>query len=257
MDSPASFVLKADFDADAEARGSLSLLLPAFSPAGLVKCPDCPVARRQVLTELLPDAPTPCGLRRLSVDARAPIPFWLLANEAFALVRRGVIIRQRADVHGGVVSVDIAGPGAYLPLGSHAASSGSVPAGYAATDVLLCVYAETASNRQLACLATPTLLELQRLQLEALERVERIADARSRSTVARRVAALLCVLADTLSPPRSRCVIPALYLRDLAGLLDTRHESLCRELRKLEQQRLIERSPEHIRLVDREALEQF
>ena len=210
-----------------------------------------------MLGELLPNAPTPCGLRRLTVEARAPIPFWLLARESFALVRRGVVVRQRADVHGGVVSVDIAGPGAYLPLGSHVASSGSVAAGYAATDVLLCVYAEAASPRQLECLATPTLLELRRLQMEALERMERIADARSRSTVARRVGALLCVLADTLSPPRARGMLPALYLRDLAGLIDARHESLCRELRKLEQQRLIARDAEQIRLLDREPLEQL
>ena len=90
-------------DFESGARAALPLLQPQFAPAGLVTCPDCPVARRQMLTEMLPEAPTPCGLRRLSVEARAPFPFWLLANESFALVRRGVVIRQRADVHGEVV----------------------------------------------------------------------------------------------------------------------------------------------------------
>ena len=196
-------------------------------------------------------------MRRLCVEARAPIPFWLHANETFALVRRGVMIRQGADVHGVVTSVDIAGPGAYVPLGNPALSSGSIAGGYAATDVIVCVYTEAASKRPLASLATSSLLELMRLQLEVVERMERIADARSRSNVARRVSALVCVLADTLSPPRLRNVLPALYLRDLAALIDMRHESLCRELRKLEQLRLIERDAEQIRLLDREALDRL
>jgi CRP-like cAMP-binding protein len=174
---------------------------------------------------------------------------------AFALVRRGVIIRQRTDVRGRAVSVDAAGPGAFLPLGELGSARGSVATGYAASDVLLCVYPDLNEEPRHECLSRPTTLELFKLQTEALQRVDRIADARSRTSVERRVGALLCALADTLSPP-ARETIPALPQRDLAALIETRHESVCRVLRKFERQGWIARTPEHIAIVNRAALEE-
>ena len=220
-----------------------------------LKCPDCPAASRGVFEDLLPGDGDPCGMQRVTLEARAAFPPNLFEGQAFALVRRGIVVRQRADPQQRVVSIDVAGPGAYLPLGSLAGSPGSIATGYAASDALLCLYAQSEPDRSLDCLSQPTALELVRLQQEAVARLERLADARSRSTVQRRVAALLCALADTLSPQHPHDTVPALSLRDLAGLIQVRHESLCRELGKLVKRGLIRRSLESITLIDRSGLE--
>jgi hypothetical protein len=124
-------------------------------------------------------------MQRVSLEARAIIPARLFDGQAFALVRRGIVVRQRVDARQRVVSIDVAGTGAYLPLGDLASTRGSAATGYAASDVLLCLYAQPEPG---ACLARPTTLDLLRLQQEAVARLERLADARSRSSVQRRVA---------------------------------------------------------------------
>jgi CRP-like cAMP-binding protein len=103
--------------------------------------------------------------------------------------------------------------------------------------------------------ATPS-AQIVALYASALDRLERIAHARSRSTALARVAALLCALADTLSPPRRLAYVPAaLQQRDLAALLGMRHESVCRAVGTLARHGAVSRTGDGIALIDRAHLE--
>jgi DNA-binding IclR family transcriptional regulator len=94
------------------------------------------------------------------------------------------------------------------------------------------------------------------LYTQTLDRLERIAQARSRPSALARVAALLTALADTLSPPRRLpCIPAALQQRDLAALLAMRHESVCRAIQDLAREGLVRRDHEGLHLRDRERLE--
>jgi hypothetical protein len=128
-------------------------------------------------------------------------------------------------------------------------------AGYAAADALLCLCPRRPLRTAIDA-GAPTSAQVVALYSAALDRVERIARARSRPTALARVAALLCALADTLSPPRRLACLPAaLQQRDLAALLAMRHESVCRAIQTLIRRGGLDRTAEGLRLLDRAQLE--
>jgi CRP-like cAMP-binding protein len=169
-------------------------------------------------------------------------------------VRRGIVVRQRIDADGSAIAVDAVGPGGAIPLaeGGDATSSG-----YAVDDSLLCLCPRR-RLRDAVDAGAPTSAQVLALHASALDRVERIAQARGRPKAIASVAALLCALADTLSPPRRLACLPAsLQQRDLGALLSMRHESVCRAMQALAGRGAITRTGDGIRLLDRARLEQF
>jgi CRP-like cAMP-binding protein len=215
-------------------------------------CPDCPATRLSVFAPLvLEDG---CRFKCLAVPARNTMPGFWASDYRMALVRRGVFIRQRVDREGRTTSVDAAGPGCMFPLGGATETTTSMATGYAATDVLVCLCPPDALGRSLDRREVSD--DLIHLQEAALERVERFAEARGRSSAEARIAAVLITLADTLSPPRTRDRIPAdLQQRDIARLAGLRHETVCRLLGDLERRGAVRRCREGLRLEDRPALE--
>ena len=215
-------------------------------------CPDCPAKRAGVLGTLVDAKNGRCALRCVFVPARHPLPPRWFGTYGLALVRRGVVVRQRVDVSGTATAIDALGPGGATPLSE--ASEGS-SGGYAADEALVCLVPRPAL-RQVVDAGAPTAGQVISLHLSALERVERIAEARARPTAAARVAALMCALADHLAPPRRLDLIPSsLQQRDLAALLAMRHESVCRALSVFERKRWLSRGAEGIRLLDRAQLD--
>lgn len=214
-------------------------------------CPDCPAARNGVLGPLLGGAGERCALRCLFVGDRQPLPPRWFAAYGLALVRRGIVVRHRVDADGVAVAIDAVGPGGAIPLSEGDAGCG----GYAVGDVLLCLCPRRVL-REAVDAGAPTSAHVVALHAAALDRVERIAQARGRARAVARVAALLCVLADTMSPPRRPMLIPAaLQQRDLAALLAMRHESVCRAMRVLARRGALLRTDDGIRLLDRAGLE--
>lgn len=228
--------------------------LPLVSDAPYpTACPDCPAARQEVFANLVGTTRGACVFQCLSIEARAPIPDRWFGQYTLGLIRRGVLIRQRVDAHGRATAIDAAGPGCLVPFGE--SSGGMAVGGYAATRVLVCLCPTDVVGRAVTS-GDQTAPDLVRMQQEALERVERIADARGRSTVDSRVAALLIAMSETLGPPKKKSRIPSgLQQRDMAALLGVRHESVCRSMRKLEAQNIIGRGPEGVKILDRPALE--
>ena len=215
-------------------------------------CPDCPAARSGILGQLVGRGQERCAFRCLFVGARQPLPPRWFGSYGLALVRRGVVIRQRVDSHGSATAIDAVGPGGAIPLSKGGDASSS---GYAADDVLLCLCPRRPLRAAIDA-GAPSSAEIVELVAASLERVERIAAARCRATAVARVAVLLCALADTLSPPRRLTCIPAaLQQRDLAALLSMRHESVCRALSVLARRGAVERSDDGFRLCDRAQLE--
>jgi CRP-like cAMP-binding protein len=189
-----------------------------------------------------------CGFRCLSVPAREALPARWRTDYAFGLVRRGTVVRQRVDGSGRATAIDIAGPGSALPLGTDDGSTG-----YAVDDVMVCVCPTSTFDEALGAKGARDVVKA---QSAILQRVERIAEARSRTSAIARLATLLLAIGDTLSPLRALNVISsAIQQRDLAALLAMRHESVCRSMATLEKQGLVERNPSGLRLVDRAALE--
>lgn len=228
-------------------------------PIGVVRargpgplCPDCPAVLGGVLSTVVQEAAPGCLLDCVAVPARGLLPQRWAVVPALALVRRGILVRQRVDASGGATAIDAVGPGGLLPL-RDAGKRGA--ATYAASHALLCIL----SARDLADAlgrSPVTARDVLALQSHALDRIERLADARGRKTAAARVAALLVALAETLTPRRRLDVVPAdLQQRDLAALLGLRHESVCRELGKLERAGVVVREPEGVRIADRAKLE--
>jgi CRP-like cAMP-binding protein len=214
-------------------------------------CPDCPSVRSQVL-EALVHRDAGCAFRCLSVPARQPLPARWRAEYGFALVRRGIVVRQRVDGNGRATSIDIAGPGSALPLGEQVDDTA---AGYAVDDVMLCLVPSDQLDEAVGAGDTGA-RDVVGAQAKILQRVERIAEARSRTAATSRVAALLLAIGDTLSPSRPLSVIPsAIQQRDLAALLALRHESVCRAVASLEKKGFVQRSGNGLRLVDRSGLE--
>jgi CRP-like cAMP-binding protein len=177
-------------------------------------------------------------------------PRWF-ESYGLALVRRGVVIRQRLDSDGCATAVDVVGPGGalWLPEGGDASHTG-----YAVDDALLCLCPRRRLRETIAAGGAPSAEVLGLLGAE-LDRVERIAQARSRSSAVARVAALLCALSETLAPPRRLGSIPpALQQRDMAGVLAMRHESVCRAMTTLERRGVLARTDDGVRLLDRDRL---
>lgn len=224
-------------------------------------CPDCP-ARRIRMLEALVDQPTGCVMRCLAVDARQPLPVRWRGEYSLALVRRGVVIRQRVDPAGRAAAIDIAGPSSALPI---AALTDDGAAAYAVDDVMLCLASPESLDVALAqdherhrargAAEGSFTKDLVLAQAAMRERVERIAEARTRSAALSRVACLLSAIADTLSPAARLSTIPsAIQQRDLAALVALRHESVCRSLAKLESRGIIARTPDGLHLVKRAEL---
>ncbi|MCC6876175.1 MAG: Crp/Fnr family transcriptional regulator [Sandaracinaceae bacterium] len=209
-------------------------------------CPDCPPARVGCLTEWVGATKHECAFDTGALEARAALPMGWARDYAFGLVRRGVVVRQRIDSRGHSTAVDAVGPGCLLTL----EDTGS-RCDYAATDTLICLMPRVRSDREHGAMANDVWLLYER----SLRRVERIAQARSGRSAVARLASLLCVLADELGDrPRDR-LPSALQQRDLARLIDMRHETLCRALGTLEKRGLAQRDPEGLVIVDRARLE--
>ncbi|MCZ7682820.1 MAG: Crp/Fnr family transcriptional regulator [Sandaracinaceae bacterium] len=211
-------------------------------------CPDCPACRLSVFTAILGAPQSACAFDVASIEARAQVPAGWSERYAFGMVRRGVLIRQRAEA-GRATAVDAAGPGCVFPIEAEPSSD------YAATDLLVCLMPKATYERAIE--TEPSFArDLLAMQQAALARVERITHARGAPTVRERVASLLCVLADTLTPPRRRERLPSgLQQRDLARLLGVRHETFCRILGDLEREGAIRRDTDGIAIVDRDGLE--
>lgn len=194
-------------------------------------CPDCPAARNGRLSALVGDANAACVLQCQPVEARSALPSAWSERNAFAIVRRGWVMRSRVDGRGNHTAVDLAGPGALVML--RGAGEGSVPSGFAATRALLCLCPDGSFDE---ATASPALaFDLVRLHQETLERVERIADARGRETAAEKVAALLGVLSAFRGAKGGTRELPdGLQQRDLAALLQLRPETVCRAMRLME-----------------------
>ena len=215
-------------------------------------CPDCPATRNGVLQELVSNRDRPCAFRCVAIGARQPLPSGWSRGYSLALVRRGAVIRQRIDKSGVATAVDAVGPGAATPL---SAGSEDGCEGYTTEDTLICI-CPTPTLSSAVDAGAPTSGQIVDLYRAVLDRVERMAQARARSSALSAVAAALCALSDTLSPPRRLDVIPSmLQQRDLAALLAMRHESVCRALRVLSDRGAIFRSPDGTRIVDRGLLE--
>ncbi len=213
-------------------------------------CPDCPACRLSVFTAILGAPQSACAFDVASIEARTQVPAGWSERYAFGMVRRGVLIRQRAEA-GRATAVDAAGPGCVFPIEAEAEPSSD----YAATDLLVCLMPKATYERAIE--TEPSFArDLLAMQQSALARVERITHARGAPTVRERVASLLCVLADTLTPPRRRERLPSgLQQRDLARLLGVRHETFCRVLGELEREGAIRRDTDGIAIVDRDGLE--
>ena len=108
-------------------------------------CVDCPAARVGCFETAVSDGTTSCRFVKATLSARVQIPPSWAERYAFALVRRGVLIRTRAGGSGPPVSIDCAGPAALVPW---PASAGEL--GYAATDVLACLYLRAGVDEDLA-----------------------------------------------------------------------------------------------------------
>ncbi len=206
--------------------------------------------RRGVLQDLVGESRESCLLVCRPVEAREPIPASWGRESWFGLVRRGIVIRQCVDGGGHVTAVDAAGPGCLLPLYGSQGSQG-----FAVSHLLVCLVHEAPLHQWIA--SRPQVgMDLLRLQREATRRVERYAAARTRAAARSRLAAVLCILQDTLSPTRKLSAIPSeLQQRDLAALLGMRHETVCRVLGGFEREGIVRKGPEGIEILDRAALE--
>ncbi|MFO0695067.1 MAG: hypothetical protein U0230_16020 [Polyangiales bacterium] len=81
----------------------------------------------------------------------------------------------------------------------------------------------------------PGIGDLLEFQGEAIERLERIADARGRASGPEKVAAMLEVLGETVTQrDGSPRLLSNLQQRDLAALLQLRPETVSRALRRIE-----------------------
>ncbi len=220
----------------------------ALARAPRPSCPDCLVARRGMLTGILGSTEAPCLLSSFSIEPRAELPPIWFERYAFAVVRRGIVVRQRMDARGDRVAVDAAGPGCLLPL--RMASGADASTGYAASRLIVCVYPYPTLDPNVA--DEPTLRDLLRLQQQAIDRLERIAAARGRSSAVDQVLSLLEALLESIAPLRDGEPRPvAISQRDMALLLRLRPETVCRALRTLERKGAIGRTPDGWTVADK------
>jgi hypothetical protein len=223
-------------------------LVAAMSERSRV-CPDCPAKRGRVLEQLV-DQPLGCAFRCLSVAAREPLPLSWRREYGLALMRRGIVVRQRTDAHGRATAIDVVGPGSAFPI----TEEGDGTTGYAVDDAMVClcpspVLGATIDGGNAGARAVVN------AHAAVLTRVERIAEARGRASAASRVAALLVTISDTLCDRPLACIPAAIQQRDLAALVALRHESVCRIIAALSRRGAIERTAQGLRIADRAALE--
>lgn len=218
-------------------------------------CPDCPGARLGVFRELVGATKATCAFDTGSLTAGQRVPSHWSKHYAFGQIRRGVLIRQRADGQGNFTAVDAVGPGGVFPLTEDGLPAERMCEDYAATDLLVCLCPNDAVESVLAR-SPETAAELMAAHRQALARVEAIAASRGAPTADEKVSALLPTLADTLSPPRRRRRLPAeLKHRDMAALIGVRQETFCRVLGRLEDRGAIERDRDGLRIIDRDKLQ--
>jgi CRP-like cAMP-binding protein len=206
-----------------------------------------------VLEDLFGSSALADARQSVALAARAPLPTTWPSQYRFAIVRRGHLIRQRTNASGHTTAVDAVGPGGCFPLDAQAAEGG---AGYVVTRALVSLVDESSVTEALQQ-GGQTALQIHQLNAQTVARMERLIDARGRSGSAGKVAALLCVLADTLEQPGTGDGnrIPGEFLqRDLAGLLSIRHESVCRALRAFTGRGWITKTDDALVLKDRAAL---
>ncbi len=215
-------------------------------------CPDCPVHRLEILASMTPPR-APCAFRCVSVRSREALPARWFKDFGLGVVRRGIIVRQRVDAHGRAIAVDAVGAGGLVPLAMGVRDGDA--SGYAIGDALLCACTPDTARAWMD--ADPQIpRDVLQLHTQALERIERLADARGRATVLERVAAMLLALAGELSPLRRADVVSAdVQQSDLAALVSARQETVCRALGALERRGLIARDASGTRIVDRPMLE--
>jgi len=217
-------------------------------------CPDCPGGRLGVLRELVGRTKHECSFETANIEARSFVPSSWADRHAFGLIRRGVLIRQRLDEGGVAIAVDAAGPGCMFPIDPARQGGASVACDYAATDLIVCLCPRRVVEDVLDE-STTVGRDLLKLQGGALNRVERIAQARGARNARAKVSSLLMALCDTLSPPRTREGLPpGLQQRDMSKLLGIRHESFCRVLTQLEDDGAIARDAGVTSIVDRTLL---
>ncbi|MCB9598459.1 MAG: Crp/Fnr family transcriptional regulator [Sandaracinaceae bacterium] len=217
-------------------------------------CPDCPGARLGVLQDLIGETKHACAFETVMIDARDFVPTTWTERHAFGLVRRGVLIRQRLDDAGRATAIDAAGPGCMFPIEHREEGKTSISCDYAATDLIVCLCPTQLLDDVLDD-SRRAGRDLLSLQLDAMERVERLTQARGAATVRERVATLLIVLSETLSPPRTREQLPSgLQQRDMSKLLGVRHETFCRALKTLEDEGAIQRTGDGLLITDRARL---
>ena len=213
-------------------------------------CPDCPATRAGILAPLAEHA-SGCVFRCVALEARQPLPSRWRGEYGVALVRRGLVVRQRVDALGRATAIDIAGPGSAFPI-SPGDESGAC--GYAVDDVMLCL-CPTGDVTSSVDGGAGGARDVVKVHAMTLARVERIAEARSQATASSRVAALLVTLADTLSDRRLDCIPAAIQQRDIASLVALRHESVCRVIASFARRGVLARGPQGLRILDRAALE--
>src|SRR5690606_31051085 len=146
------------------------------------------------------------------------------------------------------VSVDAAGPGSFLPL--RLAAGPETSAGYAASRLIVCIYPYESIDADVA--DEKTLRDLFGLQQQALDRLERIAAARGRHPAVDQVHTMMEALRSTMAPLHEG--VPGhidLSPRVIAHPLRPRTETVCRALRSLERERVIERSTDSFSLPSR------
>jgi CRP-like cAMP-binding protein len=219
-------------------------------------CVGCTAVSRGMLCALVNGGEHSCAFDSLSIEAREVVPATWWARYAFAMVRRGYLIRERVDARGRRTAVDVVGPGCTFSIDRDAAAGPPARiSAYAVTRALICWSGQEAIDAALDQGGADA-RQLHVLDREAMARMERLAEARGRSTAPSKVGALLCALADTLRPAHEDARIPSEFLqRDLASLLTIRHESVCRVLRDFEKRGFISRDADGTTIIDRAGLE--
>jgi len=215
-------------------------------------CIDCPAHRRAMLTSLTGESTDECAFDTRGLEPRQGLSLTSLPAGSLVLVRRGMVIRVRADKRGEhSVAIDALGSG-----GAFVVSGDGTDAQVYAVDRTL--YCTLAGHTLLSDLSHDPkgLSDLHKLHSGIQYRLERLSDARGRSSVRSRVAATLCALADTLSPSLGRRLqFPAAFLqRDLAVLASTRYESICRILRDFSESGLVSHGPDGVVIGDYDKL---
>lgn len=212
------------------------------------RCVECPVLASSGFEEELGDAPGCCRFVKATLAERAPLPREWADRYAFALVRRGVVVRTRDRAGGRAVAVDCVGAGAFMPLANEGGDLG-----YAATGALFCLYPRDILDHRLGAEA-PLARDLARGLSAALTRVERFAEARGLPRAPERVTSVLSVLFTELAPEPIEVLPAGLLQRDIGKLAGVRHESVCRILGQLERTGTIARRGGELVALRREAL---